>query len=172
MDQTTQFVGLLTRHQPSIYVFIRRLVPNSADADDIFQDMSKVLWEKFDQFEPGTAFDEWAKQIARFEVLHFHRRNRTSPIRFSDELVNALADDSSEEDSTAECRDALQQCLAKLRPADRALLAERYEPGETIKHLAEESNRPVQTLYSKLKRIRQALFECIQRTLSADGESS
>lgn len=170
MDRTAEFVGLLTQHQPGIYALIRSLVPHRADAEDILQETSQVLWKKFDSFESGTNFLAWARQVARFEVQHFLRQRQADRLCFSEPLVEALADEGLQSDERAsETSAALQSCLTKLDRTDRELLTNRYEENTTLQQLAEQSRASVQTLYSRLKRIRRRLFDCIHRTLAAGG---
>ncbi|HRS72819.1 MAG TPA: hypothetical protein P5175_13345, partial [Anaerohalosphaeraceae bacterium] len=45
-----EFVSLLTAQQTRIYAYILSLVPNFSDADDILQDTTKIMWERFDDF--------------------------------------------------------------------------------------------------------------------------
>ena len=169
-DRTTEFVDLLLRHERPIYAYIRSLVPNRADAEDLLQDTSKILWEKFDQYAVDTDFAAWARKIAHFEVLRFRRSQRAHHVVFSQQLVEQLIDQASAEparlDST---HDALVECVEQLTEPDRDLLTRRYEPGASVEKIADLLKCPVQTVYSRLKRIRRAVFECIQRKLGSEG---
>ena len=69
-------------------------------------------------------------------------------------------------------RKALGGCVEKLRPDDRQLLQLCYADGGTIKHAAERLERPVKGVYKALARIRQALLQCVQRRLAAEGVRS
>ena len=51
-----RFLQLFLAHERRIYSYILALVPVWADADDLLQQTSVVLWQKLDQFEPGTNF--------------------------------------------------------------------------------------------------------------------
>ncbi len=85
------FVRLLTQYQPDIFVYIRSLLANPHEAADVLQDANVVLWEKREQFKPGTSFRGWAFQIAKFKVLqHIGRRDR-APAGFSAALVDELS---------------------------------------------------------------------------------
>ena len=64
-DETTeQFVSLILANQLRIHGFIRSLVPNHADVEDLFQQTSIVLWRKFKDYEAGTNFAAWAMRVA------------------------------------------------------------------------------------------------------------
>ncbi len=166
-----KFVELLTGHQRQLYLYIVTLLSGTTEADDVLQSVNMVIWSKIDEFEPGTNFTAWAYRIAYFEVLAFRKRlaNRGHML-FSSELMQTMADERNEEAQIAqleERRRALDGCLAKLRDSDRDLLARRYYAGSTVKELADEAARPLNSIYRSLERVRMTLLECIQRSLAA-----
>ena len=59
-DTRKRLMLLMTRHQRQIFGYIYTLVPNRADAEDILQETSLVICEKFDEFKEGTDFVAWA----------------------------------------------------------------------------------------------------------------
>ena len=169
-DRTTEFVDLLLRHERPVYAYIRSLVPNRADAEDLLQDTSKILWEKFDQYKVGTDFAAWARKIAHYEVLRFRREKRTGQVVFSQELVEQLVDQATANPTRTDgTHAALLECVSELKEHDRDLLEQRYEPGASVQGIADLLKCPVQTVYSRLKRIRRAVFDCIQRKLGSGG---
>ncbi|HEY1785842.1 MAG TPA: sigma-70 family RNA polymerase sigma factor, partial [Pirellulales bacterium] len=166
-----EFVRLFSRVEPRLHAYILTMVPNWADAADIFQEASSVLWRKFEQFEPGTNFFAWACQIARLEVAAFRKRNRRQELLFSDEFVAAVASTSEALTSTLETRQGfLIDCLQKLRPRDRELLRLRYHDESTIDKLAQHTGRNAQAVYKALQRIRRQLFQCIERHIAQGGQ--
>jgi RNA polymerase sigma-70 factor (ECF subfamily) len=170
VERTEEFVQLLTQHQSLIRGFIYTLLPHRAEADDLFQRTSIVLWRKFGQFQIGTDFGAWACQIAKFEVRNFLRVGRRDRLRFSDDLLASLADMRLTLDSELELRrEALRHCVTKLRANDKQIVQKCYgSQAVSAKDVAAELGRPANTLYKALNRIRRALFECIERTLRAN----
>jgi RNA polymerase sigma-70 factor, ECF subfamily len=159
-----EFVRLFSRVEPRLHAYILTMVPNWADAADIFRETSSVLWRKFDGFEPGTNFFAWACQIARLEVATFRKRSRRQELLFSDEFVAAVADTTEELSAALEARQGfLVDCLQRLRPADRELLRLRYHDESTIGKVARHTGRNVEAVYKALQRIRRQLFECVER---------
>ena len=63
-----EFLRAFTTNEPAVRAFVRRLVPSRTDADDILQEVSIVLWEKFDEFDRSGSFKSWACGIARIEA--------------------------------------------------------------------------------------------------------
>ena len=55
-DQKSEFAALLARHQAQLFGYIHSLVRDLDDADDLFQQTSLVLWDKFDLFDPSRSF--------------------------------------------------------------------------------------------------------------------
>ncbi len=59
-----------------MYGYVLTLVPHRADADDVLQEVSFVLWEKFDPDEPPADFAAWGCRIAYFKILELFKKNR------------------------------------------------------------------------------------------------
>jgi RNA polymerase sigma factor (sigma-70 family) len=66
---------------------------------------------------------------------------------------------------------ALADCLDRLKEGDRSLLRLYYDEELTMPRIAEDQNRPVNTLYKALQRIRQSLRLCIDSRLASEGRS-
>src|ERR1700722_15763810 len=85
------FVRLYALSSRRIYAYILTLLPNWADAEDVFQDVSTVLWEKFGEFTPGTEFAAWAYRIAYFKAIKYRSRKSARARLFSDQALEAIA---------------------------------------------------------------------------------
>jgi RNA polymerase sigma-70 factor (ECF subfamily) len=165
-----EFVQLFTRHQRRLYLFILSQVPSTHAAEEILQETNVVIWSKYRQFDLATNFFAWSAQIATYEVLKHRQRRQRDKLKFSDEFVQAVAEEAAERsDELEQRRQALERCLKKLRPADRELIRRRYQPGESGKDVAEELGRPANSVYQSLGRIRRTLLECINRRLSLEA---
>jgi RNA polymerase sigma-70 factor (ECF subfamily) len=66
-------------------------------------------------------------------------------------------------------RHALRHCLDQLEQEKRALLERCYAGKDSIKTIAAELGQQPNMLYMTLKRLRRALFDCINRTLTAES---
>ena len=89
---------------------------------------------------------------------------------FDDALTMFLADDAAREDSILEARRlALATCLQKLPAASRDLLVRRYEPKAVVGDMAAALGLSLKTLSDRLRRIRQKLLDCINRTLAEEA---
>lgn len=164
--QAGAFEALFAECEEDVQSFIFALLPNWANAEDVLQRTRIVLWQKFAQFQPGTNFKAWALQVARFELANFRRRQRSDRHQFDDGLVDSLAEvRASLSDELERRRTALELCVRKLRPSDRQIIRHCYGPkATTTKAAADRLNRPVNTLYKALQRIRRTLIECVHES--------
>jgi RNA polymerase sigma-70 factor (ECF subfamily) len=129
-----------------------------------------AMWRKFEQFEPGSSFRNWAFQIARFEAMNFRRKRQRDRHLFSDELIRLLADDAALHAAhLEEERRALAHCVAKLDKRDRGVLSGCYREDITIRAYAEGVGRTPNAVRKHLAKIRAALSQCVRQTLELDG---
>lgn len=163
------FLRQFTANEAAIRAFVRRLVPARADADDIMQEVSVVLWEKFESFRADGDFRAWAFGVARFEVLGWLRDKGRDRLVLSEKAVEKFGEEAvSTEPRLARQREALERCIVEVAPAQRDLLLRAYEPGARIAHLARESGRSEPGFYQWLYRMRKLLLECIRRRLAKE----
>ena len=170
-DQKAEFAALLARHQSQLFGYIYSLVRDLDDADDLFQQTSLILWDKFDLFDPSRSFVGWACGVARYEVLNFLRTRSRNRLYFSDELNLALieAQETLDEERLEERRDALAGCMNKLRERDKDLLEACYSRSAGVRDVALTRGRSAQSVHNSLRRIRRALFECVRRSMAHGG---
>lgn len=161
-----QFLRLYAEHEVALHTFVRSMLPTREDASEVMQEVIVILWQKFNQVED---FRPWAFGVARIAALrHLERRKRDRHV-FDQALVNRLADLALEEESQhLSEREALDACLQKLPAAQRELVLTAYTKGTRIDELARRRGQTPMALYKLLYRIRQALLDCVQRTLAKE----
>ena len=167
-----EFIDLLAQHQSQLFGYIFALVQNLADAEDLYQQTSIVLWQKFESFETGTDFVSWACQTAQFQALNFLRVKRRSRVCFSDDLVETLAVSQTDRSEISVARrHALRYCIEQLKSGDRHLIELCYGGAKTIKAAAEVLGRSADGVYKSLNRIRAGLMRCINRRLTEENDA-
>jgi RNA polymerase sigma-70 factor (ECF subfamily) len=165
-----EFVGLYSRNARRIYAFVRSMVPNQADAEDLAQEVGRVLWEKFDEYELSTDFLAWAIKIAHFKILHYRRNKGRSPVNLAEGVVELLDQEMIQSAAKQDSRSqALTDCISKLSPADRQVIDARYQAGETPQSVASSLGRSVDSIYRTLRRVHKLLFECVRRRLAEEA---
>ncbi len=168
-DKTDDFVRLFTNDARWIFSYILLLVSNKADAEEVFQETSVTLWQKFSEYRTGSNFRAWATQVAHYKVLHYRAKRKTSPLLLDDtalEMVHGTA--ASLTDRLDDMHWALEKCRQKLNDDDRDLLDRRYEPGATTQSVADRLGRSPRAVYRALDRIHQSLYQCIRQEMSAE----
>jgi len=176
MDQnkrTLEFLKLFVRHQQEVYAYILTLVPNVHDADDLFQDGMTVMWQKFDQFQPGTNFAAWAVQVMRYQILDYRRNMaRSKRIFVEDSLFEILTDSMPAIADELPARiEALRKCQALLDDRAKRILKMRYEHNTSIPEIASYLKVSRRHIYHLLGQINGVLLRCMRRTLAEGGHA-
>ena len=170
------FLTLFTKCQGRLQAFIRTLVHDPSQADDVFQATSLVLWRSFATFRRDADFLPWALGTARHQVLLHWRTRRRDRHVFSDDLLADLADVAEGRVDAAEARlAALESCMVGLSERQRDLVLMFYGEHQPAAAIAKRWGRSVHAVYKALKVMRQALYECVSRKLrdlSSCGESA
>ncbi|MBK1884307.1 sigma-70 family RNA polymerase sigma factor [Luteolibacter pohnpeiensis] len=169
-DRLQTFVRLITQHQGVIRAFIVSLMPGSPSIADVLQETNMVLWKKRDCLRAESEFVTWAFTVARYEVMHHRDRvKRDDRVMFSDQMVELLADDEDQWNTT-ESGDAslevLEDCMSKLTGKERDLIEFRYTPGKSLQQYAEETGASASSLRISLMRIRRNLKLCVETHLA------
>jgi RNA polymerase sigma-70 factor (ECF subfamily) len=172
-DDSYRFISEFAKNQHTVHAYIRALVFNRSDAEDIMQEVSITLWNKWHTFELGTDFLKWACSVAFIEILRYRRKSAKDRLWFNEPLLELLAADFREHaDLHATQLDALSQCIEKLNCEDRRLVEIRYREGGSVRGLADEYGKPLSTVYKMLLRIRQTLRRCVDSTVAAQSHAS
>ncbi|HWL08095.1 MAG TPA: sigma-70 family RNA polymerase sigma factor [Planctomicrobium sp.] len=161
-----EFARLLTPSYRAIYAYTRTLLPNVADAEDCVQEVSLQLWRKFDEFDRTGSFSRWARGFIRKVVKNHYRRSRPHYLALDEALIDRLIKIQGAAQELLELRrEWLLECLERLPAADRKLINLYYEQEESVPDTAATTNRTPAAIYQSLRRIRLALFHCVDRHL-------
>jgi RNA polymerase sigma-70 factor, ECF subfamily len=162
-----EFVHLIGLHTSRILAYVDTLLLNWNDAEDVFQDTCLTLWERFDEFSPGTNFLAWALRIADHKVMKFcTKRSRRVAFAASlrDVLMADLAARTSKKDTAASLA-VLSGCIDRLAENDRKMVLLCYAEDLPVRHVADALGRSPQSVHNSLCRIRKWLLDCVQRQL-------
>lgn len=169
-SRTAEFVPLFAAHSRRIYSYILTLIPRTADADEVFQETSSVLWAKFDEFETGTHFGAWACRVAYFQSLKFTKARRGDRLLFDEKFLEAADRQLQSDSATFDARhDALSDCLAALPERDRELITARYAEALDVPRIADRVGKSPNAVYKLLSRIHRDLLVCIKRRTGEDS---
>lgn len=163
-----EFVALFAANQRKLHAYILAMVIDANAAADILQETNIVLWQKFNQFETGTNFFAWGRGIARIAILRYRQKTSRRIVPVDPLRLEELASRFSQEvdANQHEKHEALENCLAKLRPTDHKLILSRYASGLPVFAIAEKLDRTANSVAQSLCRIRRALIECTKKQLT------
>lgn len=161
------FADLLLASRRDLFGFIYSLVQNLPDAEDVYQETSLVLWQKFDEFTPGTNFSAWAMRVAHLRVLKHIDAKRKQRLFFNEGLLDSIAE-AYQREATGESNrraEALSKCIEKLSAKEQQLVTRCYSPNRNYADIARAEGRTIGAIYQAINRIRKALFACVERSL-------
>ena len=172
---TEKFLRLLMESDNRIYAFILSLVPNRTDADDIMQETIIVMWRKFREFSasgdaPENEFTAWGIVIARNKVFEYRKQGKKFHTTFNEGLLEVLERETGPTLSDIDLRiEYLQKCVNRLSGSDRQLLYLRYQKNQTLKEIAGNVSRSLQSVNRTLVRIQTLLLRCVSRSMAEDA---
>jgi RNA polymerase sigma-70 factor (ECF subfamily) len=160
----------MNQNQKQIHAYILMMVHDYHNAEDLMQETAIILWQKFDEYKPGTSFAAWGMHVARNVVFNYRRKYGKRSQLFNDNMCQILegyAQESARELSAIE--ESLRECIKKLKPADQNLIKLRYEQRISVQNIATQVKRSADSLYHSFSRIYAVLKQCVSQQLEARG---
>jgi RNA polymerase sigma-70 factor (ECF subfamily) len=143
----------VARYGSLVWSLARRWSPDRADAEDAVQEIFTDLWRTAARFEVSRSSESgWVAMIARRRLIDRTRRRERQPV------LDVIPDgfdivDEREVDLDRNDRVALaRQVLTELAPAQRRMLELSLLHGRTHDEIARETNTPLGTVKSHIKR--------------------
>ena len=162
-ERVAAFLSLYKDNYRQMYLFAKTLLPNCDGIDDILQDVSLLLWKKFDTFRPGSNFTAWAFQMLRIESKSWLRKRHLERRHLSEEFIEMAAKKLAERggQEIGQSYNHLIECVEILSPKSRDLVTKYYFNKLPIKEIAKQTRRTVAAVTQHLHRIRKILKDCI-----------
>ncbi len=161
---------LLSR-RTELFGFIRALVRNTHDAEDIFQEVSMAVLKQAERGEAINDFEKWSKQVARNCVLkHFrNKRSRRTRLLPAPEMVDLLdhvyLTNTPGHDDLTNQTDALFFCLKAMPEKSASIVQLRYAEDRSYPEIASRIRSSEQAVRRAVSRARLALMDCVKRRL-------
>ncbi len=146
------FGELVERFQVSVHAMAMARVRNSAEADELTQEVFIHAMRKLPQLRDPRCFAGWLRRITTRMAIN--RLTRRGPAFGTDpEILNAVAatrGEASDDAERAEAKGQLHEALTALKPDDRATLEAFYLRGRSLKQMAREFDAPLGTIKRRL----------------------
>lgn len=183
-EQDRQIAEIIAEARPRLLNFIRKRVPNEADAEDLLQEVFFEVIEAHRLMEPVQRWSAWMFRVARNRMVDLFRRKRleasgSDPVTASSEGERPLLLDllPSPEAGPAEAYartvllDELEEALAELPEEQREVFVAHEIEGYSFKQIATRTGNGVNTLLARkhyavlhLRRRLQAIYEEFVKT--------
>jgi RNA polymerase sigma factor (sigma-70 family) len=178
-EHDQQISEIIGRERSRLRSFIRKRVPNEADAEDLLQDVFYEVVEAYRLMVPVQRWSAWMFKVARNRIVDFFRKKRlepstSEPVAVSEEGEELLLQDvlPSREAGPAEAyaraviMDELEEALAELPVDQREVFIAHELEGTSFKEIAARTGVGVNTLLSRkryavlhLRRRLQAIYD-------------
>lgn len=160
-EQDRQVTEVVDREGSRLRSFIRRRVPDAADADDILQEVFHELVEANRMLVPIEHVTGWLFRVARNRITDLFRRKR--PERWDAAAAGGEDGEHSRLDDLLPSPDAgpealyargvlleaLEEAIEELPDDQREVFVEHELEGRSFKEMAEESGVSINTLLSR-----------------------
>jgi RNA polymerase sigma-70 factor (ECF subfamily) len=146
---------LIDRHQQAVRGFLRRLMGNAADADDIAQETFLAAWEGAGSFKGGSSVRSWLCAIA------WRKARSAQRSWFRRRAREAGSQEEPEAPASADDRLAVRQALMTLPLEQRAAVALCLAEGFSHAEAAEALGAPLGTVKSHVARGRVRLLDVL-----------
>jgi len=146
-----------------VYNIAFKITRNSADAEEVTQDVFMKIYHSLRDFQFRSAFKTWVYRITANTAINRYRKStRESKYKADDNSIiesfpgsSSTAEGAIQSDNEAR----LNALLGMLTPEHKACLLLREIEGLSYQEIAASLKIPVNTVRSRLKRARQALLE-------------
>jgi RNA polymerase sigma-70 factor, ECF subfamily len=165
-----KFMEQYVSNQDMLYGYVVSLLPNRADADEVFQETSLILWKNRDSYDPERSFIAWSYGIVRNVVANYVRKNKNRGLTLNPEVFSEVAAARQRSgDALQHQSEAMHHCLERLPVKQRILLMNCYSGQDSTSQIAGEMGVTVNALYLRLSRLRKQLMDCIHHSLRSEG---
>lgn len=167
---TEYFLMLFSANELAIHRFVRMMIRDTNDLDDVSQMVALRLWEKFNRYDPDRPFLPWAFGIASNVVIEHKRKSLRGPRLFEpwliEEFANAFAKCETSTHLASDQIESLRACLEQLSSRCYALMRRRYFEGKSIEEIALRTQRSKAATYKAVWRTQNRIAECVRLRLS------
>lgn len=161
---------LVARHLPRMTALARRMLGDSAEAEDVAQDVFLKVWTQAKRWKPGAAkFETWLHRVAINACYDRLRKKKPLPLDDADERVDP-GPNPEQALGQSQLSRAVDAALQTLPERQRAAISLCHYQGLGNIEAASALDISVEALESLLARGRRALKEKL-RHLSGTGAS-
>ncbi|WP_197452214.1 sigma-70 family RNA polymerase sigma factor [Rosistilla carotiformis] len=170
MELRLEFEQMLQASRDKLMLYLVALVSNVADAEDLCQRISLVMWQKFSDYDRSRSFLSWACGIARFEAYNFRRARVADRMLWRNDLPELLAStlENLDQAPSHQRLSALRNCVQALPEREQSFVWQIYWEGRSFDSIAQSLGCSVRTFYNRMYLLRRRLSHCVARRSKAE----
>jgi RNA polymerase sigma-70 factor (ECF subfamily) len=143
------FSEIYARSAPGVRRYVRTIIWNRWDAEDVTQDVFVKLFAGLSQYDPErAAFSGWVLRVARNTAIDHLRRSAARPVQHTADEQAAV------DDAGVRCGESLREALEPLTDSQREILMLRalggYSPPEVAVRV-QRTRGAINTLYHRAR---------------------
>lgn len=164
---------LIDLHKQRLFTFVRRMIRNHHDAEEVVQDAFLKAFASLESFSPEYRFSTWLFTIAYRLCLNLLRKKRgplSAEMDFvaeRDASAGPLAVAAGADDSRR-LQHAVWQAVDRLSAPQRAAVVLFYRHEQSCQEIAQVLELPVATVKSHLHRARAHLREFLEPVVAQE----
>ena len=156
-----------------IYRIVYEILQNKENAEDVTSDFFIRLWDKAEQFKPGTGHKGYLATMARNMAIDFIRKHRREELTALMQDIAAGPEEEEQKksryiqtDTESEVEDSVigditvQDALGRLKPAERQIVSMKVLGELTFKEISEIMKIPMGTVTWKYQNAMKKLRRC------------
>ena len=162
-QQIEELAAHWTRAQRTVAAFVRSLITDFHQSEEVLQRVAVILVRKYEQYDPGRPFVAWAIGCAKIEALTFLRERGTDRLLFDNALVDQIAEsyEQTEQNKSPVSR-FLDECVEELDGRSRRAIQLRYTNNLRSVNIAREMQISDGAARMLLSRARTLLRKCVE----------
>ncbi|MBI4678579.1 MAG: sigma-70 family RNA polymerase sigma factor [Elusimicrobia bacterium] len=155
--------AIVRSYEAMVFHLAFGILRDARDAEEAAQDAFLRAFRALDRFDLSRPFGPWIAKIAvNLALNRLRSRPADLPLESAAEVQDQGPGPEAMADQTAE-RDAVRKGLDELGPADREVLALKYEGGLKVSEIAGSLGIGLAAAKVRLFRARQRLMEILRR---------
>lgn len=160
------FERLYAATRAKLYGVVFRILRRQDVAEEVLQEAYVRIWRNAEKFDPSVASPvTWMIAIARNRAIDIVRK-KTEIVLDDENQALDVASDEPDPLARRELNEELQRlltCIGKLDPERQRLVLNAYFNGSSREQLADELDRPVNTIKTWLRRSLMEIRECMEQ---------
>ncbi|MBX2850243.1 MAG: sigma-70 family RNA polymerase sigma factor [Phycisphaeraceae bacterium] len=166
-------MSVVMKRRPRLHGYAWVVTGDPDLAEDVLQEVSLLALQKKGQINDETHLLGWLHESIRRQGLSARRAKMAQAMQLSSEVLAMLAEVQADQHNAGHAAQvkALRQCIELLGDKSRDTLALRYGKGMKPAQIAQQTDRPVRSVYQMITRAHTSLRQCVTKRLSSEGST-